>query len=98
LYGTYVLNLIVLNNQLPVIHSSMKTRIKFKHLLALTLAVSILCSIYLHVEFIEYNEQGQEIVGIVSSAGSHDNFIFPEVEVVKVFIEKIIDIVTISRV
>lgn len=76
----------------------MKKWFKLKHLFALTLGISIVCSVYLHFEFIEYNDQGQELVEIVSSGGSYDSFIFPEVEVVKVFIEKIIDIVTISRV
>ena len=75
----------------------MKTRIKFKHIILTALAVSVLCSIYLHGQFIEFNEQDLESVEIMSSASSHDNLIFPEVEIVKVFIEKIIDIVTISR-
>ena len=76
----------------------MKTKIKLKHLLILSIAVSVFCSVYLHGQFIEINEYEQEFVGAVGSVSSTDSFIFPEVEVVKVFVEKILDIVTISRV
>ena len=63
----------------------------------MTIAVSVFCSVYLHGQFIEINEYEQEFVGAMGNSTSSDSFIFPEVEVVKVFVEKIIDIVTISR-
>ena len=76
----------------------MKNKYKFKSLLLLLLVISIFCSIYLNAQLLNINGEEQELVESFSVQSFKERLIFPEVEVVKVIIEKLINLVTISKV
>jgi hypothetical protein len=76
----------------------MKNKNKFKSFLLLLLVVSIFCSLYLNAQLLSINGEEQELVESFSVQSFNEKLVFPEVEVVKVIIEKLINLVTISKV
>jgi len=75
----------------------MKPKIKLKSIFIATLILSIFCSIYLNTQLLGSSGLENEYATAFGQSSLNDKFIFPEVEVLKVVIAKLIDIVTISR-
>ena len=75
----------------------MRPKIKFKSIFIATLILSVICSIYLNIQILGTSGIENEFANSYGQSTFSDKFIFPEVEVVKVVLTKLIDIVTISK-
>lgn len=75
----------------------MLKNIKFRSVVMLTMVLSIICSVYLSTQLFGQPPMELGYADTFSSNSISDRFVFPEVEMLKVVLEKIFDIVTISR-
>ena len=75
----------------------MNLKRNIKTLFLVTLLISVFSSVYLYTQIGVDPGFSDEFTSAYTSSSLFDKTIFPEVEVVKVVLEKIIDIVTISK-
>lgn len=76
----------------------MNSKRKTKILFLATLIISIFSSIYLQFQIGLDPEISEELAGAYTTTTIFEKPLFTEVEVVKVVLEKIVDIVTISKI
>ncbi len=75
----------------------MNLKRNIKILFLATLVISIFSSVFLYTQIGIDPGFSEEFTSAYATSTFFDKSIFPEVEVVKVVIEKIVDIVTISK-